>query len=121
MNADYVKSELYGFIESFIMRRLVTKATTKNYNQLFTDRLIFNRILSKREFLEFLEKQDDKVNYLPNDIQMQEAIDYYVLTNKQAAGVLYLIAMAVMALPEPCRKRLRRSLHENGYKDSLSC
>ena len=88
---DTTKAKLYEFIESYIMRRLLTKATTKNYNQLFTDRLILNQVLSKEAFLTFLDKQDDKVNYLPTDAQMYDAINNYVLTNKQAAGVLYLI------------------------------
>lgn len=91
VNDNSVKSELYGFIEAYIMRRLLTRASTKNYNQLFTDRLILNRILSKQDFLEFLERQDDRVNYLPSDVQVEEAVNNYILTNKQAAGVLYLI------------------------------
>ena len=90
-----IKTELYGFIESYIMRRLLTKSSTKNYNQLFTERLISNHILSKKSFLEFLEKQTDKVNYLPSDIQVKEAIGEYVLTNKQATGVLYLIESSI--------------------------
>ena len=99
---DIAKAELYEFIESYIMRRLLTKATTKNYNQLFTDQLILNRILSKQDFLEFLEKQDDRVNYLPVDTQVKDAINSYVLTNKQAAGVLYLIETKI-------RDRMRHS------------
>lgn len=91
VNDNAVKNELYGFIETYIMRRLLTKSTTKNYNQLFTERLIFNRILSKKDFVEFLKNQDDKVNYLPSDTQVKEAVGQYVLTNKQATGVLYLI------------------------------
>ena len=39
------RNELFAFIESYVMRRMVVKATTKNYNQLFTDRLISNKIL----------------------------------------------------------------------------
>lgn len=91
VNDHVVKTELYEFIESYIMRRLLTRASTKNYNQLFTDRLILNRILSKQEFLDFLENQDDRVNYLPSDTQVRDAINSYVLTNKQATGVLYFI------------------------------
>lgn len=97
-----VKAELYEFIESYIMRRIITKATSKNYNQLFTDRLILNRILSKADFMDFLAKQDDKVNYLPNDSQLHDAIKNFVLTNKQAAGVLYLIESKI-------RDRVRHS------------
>ena len=89
---DYTaKTELYEFIESYIMRRILTKASTKNYNQLFSERLILNKILSKRRFVEFLEKQDDKVNYLPSDRQVLNAINDYVLTNKYATGILYFI------------------------------
>ena len=86
-----VQSELYDFIETYIMRRLLTKSTTKNYNQLFTERLIANQVLSKDKFLNFLDKQADKVNYLPSDVQVREAFSGSILTNKQATGVLYLI------------------------------
>ena len=90
-----VKNEMYGFIEAFIMRRIVDRATTKNYNQLFTDRLILNNVLSKQGFLDVLQKQDDKVNYLPSDSQLENAMKASVLTNKQAAGVLYLIESGI--------------------------
>lgn len=51
-----VKNELYDFVETYIMRRFICKETTKNYNQLFTDRLIHNKILSKQDFWDFLNK-----------------------------------------------------------------
>ena len=84
-----VKDELYGFIESYIMRRLVTKFTSKNYNQMFTDRLILNRTLSKADLVDYLENQADRIN--GTDQQVKEAFDSYILTNKQAAGILYFI------------------------------
>ena len=90
-----IKDELYGFIEAFIMRRMIDRASTKNYNQLFTDRLILNRVLSKQEFLDYLVKQDDKVNYLPSDKQLENAMKTSILTNKYAAGVLYLIESGI--------------------------
>ena len=90
-----IKNELYSFVEAFIMRRMLDRATTKNYNQLFTDRLILNRVLSKQDFLDYLQKQDDKANYLPSDAQLENAIKSNVLTNKQAAGVIYLIESSI--------------------------
>lgn len=86
-----MKNELYGFLETFIMRRLISKASNKNYNQLFSDRLIYNKILSHKDFIEFLEKQDDKVNYLPSNEEMRDAFKNNILANKQAKGVLYFI------------------------------
>ena len=85
------QNELFAFIESYVMRRMVVKATTKNYNQLFTDRLISNKILSKEQFIQFLETRSDKVNYLPNDTELKQGFENSVLINKQTAGIIYLI------------------------------
>lgn len=85
------RNELFAFIESYVMRRMVVKATTKNYNQLFTDRLISNKILSKEQFIQFLETRNDKVNYLPNDTELKQGFENSVLINKQTAGIIYLI------------------------------
>lgn len=86
-----VKNELYYYLESYIMRRLVTRETTKNYNQLFSDRLIFNRILSKQEFINYIGSQNDKVNRMPTDTDVKAAFNDSWLTNKYATGILYLI------------------------------
>ena len=88
---DNVRNELFAFIESYIMRRMVVKATTKNYNQLFTDRLISNKILSRQQFLQYLESRSDKVNYLPNDMELKDGFENSILINKQTAGIIYLI------------------------------
>ncbi|GEP52803.1 hypothetical protein FNO01nite_34750 [Flavobacterium noncentrifugens] len=85
------QNELFSFLESYIMRRMVVKATTKNYNQLFTDRLISNNILSRSEFVQYLEKRNDMVNYLPNDTELKHGFENSILINKQTAGIIYLI------------------------------
>ena len=85
------RNELFEFIESYVLRRMVVKATTKNYNQLFTDRLISNKILSKEEFQKYLNNRNDKVNYLPNDIDLKRGFDNSILINKQSAGIIYLL------------------------------
>jgi hypothetical protein len=73
------------------MRRLVTRATTKNYNQLFSDRLILNRVLTKDDLTSYLDAQGDKVNHMPTDDDVVKAFNEAWLTNKYAAGILYLI------------------------------
>ena len=85
------KNELYEYLESYVMRRLVTRQTTKNYNQLFTERLISNRIMTKADFIAYLTNQTDKINYMPSDSELTEAFHTSVLTNKYAAGVIYLL------------------------------
>lgn len=88
---NFDRITLFDFIETYIMRRMVVHANTKNYNQLFTDRLINNEILSKKEFLEFLEGQADKVNYLPSETELKIGFETAQLINKQSAGILYFI------------------------------
>ena len=88
---ETTKNELFGIIETYIMRRIITHSNTKNYNQLFTDKLINNRVLSKQEFLDYIEKRDDKVNYLPTDEELEKGFNSSILINKQSAGILYLI------------------------------
>jgi uncharacterized protein with ParB-like and HNH nuclease domain len=91
VTSDKTRNNLFEFLESYIMRRMVVHANTKNYNQLFTDRLISNDILTKESFTEFLEKQADKVNYLPSDEELKKGFDTEILINKQSAGILYFI------------------------------
>lgn len=91
LNDLNAKNELYEVIETYIMRRLVTRANNKNYNRLFTDQLIQNKILTKQDFLQLVEKLEDKVNHLPSEKQVEEAFNNNILSNKNATGVLYLI------------------------------
>lgn len=85
------KKELYAYLEAYIMRRLVTRSTTKNYNQLFADRLILNQVLSKDSLIAYLAKQGDKTNRMPTNQEVAEAFHTVWLTNKYSTGVLYLI------------------------------
>ena len=85
------RNELFQYLETYIMRRLICRASNKNYNQLFTDRLILNDIKTKNDFINYIDKQADKTNYMPKDDELLGAINNSVLYNKAAAGVLYFI------------------------------
>lgn len=86
-----VKRSLYDALESYIARRVVTRATTKNYNRLFSERLILNRILSKDAFIAYMAESDDVNNRMPSDEEVVTAFHESVIVNKYATGVLYLI------------------------------
>lgn len=85
------KSKIYAFLEAYIMRRLVTRQTTKNYNHLFTDNLILNHILSREQLSSYIASQEDKTTRMPADDEVVAAFHKEILTNKYAAGVIYLI------------------------------
>jgi uncharacterized protein with ParB-like and HNH nuclease domain len=104
-----VKNELYGYLESYLMRRIITRSTTKGYNHLFTDRFILNRVLSKQELVDFMVKHDDKSTRVPTDDDVVEAFNKEVLTNKNAAGILYMLESKI-------RNRQRQSTQLLGIR-----
>jgi hypothetical protein len=73
------------------MRRMVCHANTKNYNQLFSEMLISNNILTQADLKAFIDSKSDKVNYMPSDNELKEGFDKSKLINNQAAGILYFI------------------------------
>src|SRR5690606_2555689 len=88
---DNERNELFEFLETYIMRRMVAHANTKNYKQLFTDRLINNEILSKSKILDFLERQAYRVNILSYDEELENGFENTYLINKQSAGIIFQI------------------------------
>lgn len=84
---------LFNFIETFIVRRIIVRANNKNYNQLFTDRCILNKIITRDLFQEYINNQteDDTVNKMPSDKELQYAFANQVYVNKTAASILYFI------------------------------
>src|SRR5690606_32221419 len=86
---------IWEYLESYIMRRMVCHETTKNYNQLFSERLIANNVITRDALKAQIETQSDKVNYMPSDTDLLNGFNNSRLVNKQAAGILYLIESMV--------------------------
>ena len=85
------RNKLYDALEAYIARRVVTRATTKNYNRLFAERLIYNQVLSREEFVQYMQGSEDVNNRIPTDNRLQKAFHESVLLNSYATGILYLI------------------------------
>ncbi len=85
------QNKIFEYLETYIMRRMVCHANTKNYNQLFSERFISNNILSKNELKTYIDSKSDKVNYMPSDSDLKEGFNNSKLVNNQSAGILYFI------------------------------
>ncbi len=92
INNETDLNKLFEFVESYIIRRIVIKATSKNYNQLFTDSFISNELLSKEKIQNYLS---DNPNYFPNDEEVKKGFDNSIIVNKQSAGIIYMIESKV--------------------------
>lgn len=89
------QNSIFKYLETYIMRRMIVRATTKNYNQLFRQSLINNEILSLENLKELINKKTDKVNFMPSDSDLKQGIFESALSNKQTRGILYLIEKTI--------------------------
>ena len=83
-------NKMYAILESYVMRRMVVHATTKNYNNLFTS-LIYNEVLDSDSLLLKLQSGNDSAAYIPTDDELREGFQKSKLINLQTKGILYLI------------------------------
>lgn len=99
------RNALFKYLEAYLMRRMITKSTTQNYNQVFR-RLIGAKIKSVHELQEYIEKIGDKLDGMPVDEEVAKGIKESQLVNKQARGVLFLL-----------ESDIRSNLHSTHLKD----
>lgn len=83
-------NEMYGILESYMMRRMVVHATTKNYNRLVNS-LLLNAVKDPETLLLFLTKSEDATTYFPDDDELLYGFQNSRLTNLQTRGILYLL------------------------------
>ena len=88
------ESKIFAVLESYIVRRMLVQATTKNYNRLFTS-LILNEVLEADNLRTFLEADGEATTYMPSDSDVHRAFFESRLYNLQSKGVLYLLESAI--------------------------
>ena len=94
---DTERCSIFQIIENYILRRLVTRQTTKNYNRLFTS-LILNEVKTASALSEHLARQDDSTMKVPSDTEVEEAfVKEDGLYNLDSKGILYFIESRIRA------------------------
>lgn len=88
------ESEVFALLKSYIVRRTLVQATTKNYNRLFTS-LILNEVKDAEALRKALEANDEATTYMPGDAEVRRAFEESCLYNLQSKGVLYLLESAI--------------------------
>ena len=79
------ESKIYALLESYIVRRMLVQATTKNYNRLFTS-LILNEVKDAEALRKALEANDEATTYMPGDAEVRAAFEESCLYNLQSKG-----------------------------------
>lgn len=84
-------NDIFSIVESYIIRRIIVKASNRGYNGLFSESLLLNEVYTRNDFLEYINEKSDKDLYLPQDDELKEAFNESKLTNYNAKGALYLL------------------------------
>lgn len=86
--------KIYGILESYLVKRMIVHAPTKNYNNLFTS-LILNGVLDAESLKERLNKGNDATTFVPSDEDLLNGFKTAKLVNLQTKGILYLLEAGI--------------------------
>lgn len=85
---------IFGFLETYIIRRLIVDSNNNNYSDLFSENLIGQGIKSYADLREYILTKDSTVSLaMPNDNAVRHAFHqtHFKSNNKRALGILYLL------------------------------
>lgn len=102
LDKEQQRNELFSYIESFLMRRMVSVDGdfSKEYKNFFNERLINNNIVSKTDFISYLQAIRGIGSYMPNDDGLLYGFSYKKMRQNQIIGILYLIETGIRDLVE---------------------
>lgn len=87
-------NRICGILESYTMRRMIVRATTKNYNNLYTS-LISNEIADAQTLMSRLTSGKDSTTYNPSDAELKSGFRDSKIYNLQTKGILYLLESGI--------------------------
>ncbi len=83
--------KIFCYLESYIIRRIICKATNKNYSTLFYEELISNEINTLDKLKEYINNKAATTEAMPNDKEVYAGFTGSQISNKQAAAVIYML------------------------------
>lgn len=90
------RNAMFGYIESYVLRRQICRSDNKNYSDLFSETLIQRQIQTLESLQDYLEnKEDGQALSIPRNQQVVKACRYYKYPNKKALAILYLLETAL--------------------------
>lgn len=85
------RTEMLKILESYIMRRIVTRESSKSYKRLFNS-FIAKGITTPEDLRAALQTESDTTTKFPTDDEITEAFESETkLTNLYSKGILYLL------------------------------
>jgi hypothetical protein len=88
------RDRLICLVEGYLVRRLLCKGTTKNYNRFF-GALIRDQIQTAQALTAKFKSEATTINFYPDDTAIRAGVQNSDLTNKQALVILWLLELSV--------------------------
>lgn len=83
------QGKIFGYLETYIIRRMLCHNWTKNYNKKFKT-FLTNKILTFKDLLKNIMDGANTEDSIPTDADLDNNM-FYNHTNAQARGILYLL------------------------------
>lgn len=92
------KNLIFGYLESYIVRRNICKSDNKSFSDLFSANLIGNQVLTLEGLKDYIENKGiDRALSIPNDEKVRESLHEIDHPNKRALAILYLMETRLRA------------------------
>lgn len=86
------KDKIFEYLESYIVRRLICRKSTKSYSDLFSESLILAGIKTVDELKEYISKKEESNNLaMPNNAELLRCFKEAEHTNSRGLSILYLL------------------------------
>lgn len=100
MNVKSLKERnaIFGYLESYIVRRIICKSDNNSYSDLFGMSLIANKTATFEGLKDYIEgRGNDQALALPTDQRVKESLHQITHPNKRALAILYLMESRLRA------------------------
>lgn len=94
VDSEEEQNKIFGFLETYIVRRLIVDSNNNNYSDLFSENLIGQRINSYEKLRDYiLSKEATASLAMPSDAAVRNGFHqtYFKSNNKRALCILYLL------------------------------
>ena len=93
VESEVEKNKIFGFLETYVVRRLVTNSNNNNYSDLFTENLIGQGIKTHEALVKYIASKDPSVSLsMPSDDDVIFGFkNTQFKNNKRALGILFLL------------------------------
>ena len=84
--------KIFDYLESYFVRRLICKKSTKSYSDLFSENLIYANVNTAQDFIDYINSKDEtNALAMPNNRDVLSAFRNIEQPNYRGLQILYLL------------------------------